>query len=238
MMAIYDRRLPKEYLIGISALFPSASLLPLNIPTSHNIYGSILCHPDIYIFQLDANTCVCSPMIAEEIIDSFHMAGIKIVFGKNVPRGGYPDTSCYNAVKIGKFFFHNLTCTDTVLLDALNKYTIKQIHVSQGYTRCSTVPVGDTGLITSDLGIARAAAKEGFDVLCISKGDILLPGEKYGFLGGASGIMPDGSIVFLGDITLHPDVEKIKVFLVKHRVEYQYLKGLPLFDAGTIMFFE
>ncbi|MGB3242635.1 MAG: DUF6873 family GME fold protein, partial [Candidatus Omnitrophota bacterium] len=78
---------------------------------------------------------------------------------------------------------------------------------------------------------------EGLDALHVSKGPVLLPGEKYGFLGGTSGRMPDGTILILGDIDSHPDAPKIKAFMAKHNAGYIDLKGLPLYDAGGLFIF-
>jgi hypothetical protein len=157
--------------------------------------------------------------------------------GLKNPTDKYPFTAGYNAVILGEHLLHNLRYTDRSILDTAYKKSIKPIHVPQGYTRCSTIPLRNNALITADLGIAKAVAKHNIDVLPISPGYVILPGEKYGFLGGATGILSDGTILFMGDISLHPDSHKIKSFLKKHKIQWINLEGLPLFDCGTIIFF-
>ena len=69
----------------------------------------------------------------------------------------------------------------------------------------------------------------------ISEGSISLPGEKYGFIGGTTAVLPGGKIVFLGDLETHPDAESIRRFIVSNGVDFMEMKGLPLFDSGSIM---
>ena len=95
----------------------------------------------------------------------------------------------YNAVCTGKYFIHNLQYTDPDLLAAAEAKaaaehtSLTKIHVKQGYTRCSLLPVDDQSFITSDTGIAKTLADYDTDVLLIRPGHILLPGFDYGFIG-------------------------------------------------------
>lgn len=154
------------------------------------------------------------------------------------PHGNYPGTALLNAARVGRYIFCNPKYIDKVILDAAGQMGFELVKVNQGYARCSTIPVGKSALITCDAGIAKEARENGLDAELISPGNIALPGEKYGFIGGSSGIMPDGRIVFLGDISRHPDYPLISSFLDERGVGYIYLKGLPLFDAGTFIFVE
>ena len=108
----------------------------------------------------------------------------------------YPGNICYNAVCTGKYFIHNLQYTDPDLLAAAEakaaaEHTgLTKIHVRQGYTRCSLLPVDDRSFITSDAGIAKTLADYDTDVLLIRPGHILLPGFDHGFIGGTGGGTP------------------------------------------------
>jgi hypothetical protein len=244
MFIVHDKRLPAEYIGALNARVPSITWIPFGGPDdSHprKVYESISCHPDIYFFQLDEKTLVHAPNVPEEILFSLSKNGIELVKGEKFPHGSYPYTAPYNAVRVGEAVFHNLQCADTVMLKKIHEFGLKTVNVSQGYSRCSVLALDDKALITADKGIAEAvcyARETGnaeLDALVISSGSVLLPGEKYGFLGGASGKMPDGTVLFLGDIDLHPNASKIKDFLIKCCVDYIDLKGLPLYDAGGLI---
>lgn len=230
MIAICDKRLPQEYREAINAQIPSLVWQSFSISDKKRVYESILYHPDIYIFQLTGDTFICAPRIANQL------KNINIVKGSDDPYGKYPYSARFNAVRIGDFIFHNLKYTDPVIIDTAKKMGLKLVNLAQGYTRCSVVPVSNKAIITQDVGISKTAKDTGLDVLLISKGHILLPGEKYGFLGGATGVMSGRTIIFIGDLDLHPDSKEIKIFLKKHKIEYISLENLPLYDTGTIMF--
>lgn len=229
MITIYDKRLPQEYKEAINAKIPSLVWQSLSISNKKQVYESILYHPDIYLFQLTRDTFVCAPCIANQL------QNINLIKGLDDPHSKYPYSARFNAVRIGDFIFHNLKYADPVIIDAAKKMGLKPVNVPQGYARCSVVPVRNNAIITQDNGIAKIAKGLGLGVLLISGGHVLLPGEKYGFLGGATGILPDGIIIFIGNLDLHPDSKEIKKFLKKHKTEYISLENLPLYDAGTII---
>ena len=238
MIAIYDKRLPNEYLEALQYRFPEVEWLPLEIDTKTSVYQSIQFHPDIYIFQINSGESICAPSVSEVIINRLKDCGIKVIGGTNSPQGKYPGTAGYNAVLIGNNFIHNSKNIDPVIIDKVHELGASSLHVEQGYSRCSVVPIGKKAIITQDRGITKIVREKGIDVLEIQPGHVILPGEEYGFLGGASGIMPNGTVVFVGDIDLHSDADEIKLFLNKHDIQYIVLHNMPLYDCGTIMFFK
>ena len=156
----------------------------------------------------------------------------------------YPGNICYNAVCTGKYFIHNLQYTDPDLLAAAGtkaeaEHTnLTKIHVKQGYTRCSLLPVDDRSFITSDTGIAKTLADYDTDVLLISPGHILLPGFDYGFIGGTGGGLPLASrrrLVVNGNIETHPDYKKIATFLEDRDIDLYDPNNSPLMDIGSIL---
>lgn len=236
MLIIHDHRIPRAYLEGIAGSFPDAATYALDMPQAE-VYGSISCHPDIYFCRLGGNVLVYAPSVPKEILDALKRSGIELMKGLKDPGGAYPDTARYNAARVGRTVFHNLNCSDAAIKGFCAAREIEFAHVQQGYAACSIVPVGDNALITSDGGIAGAARERGFDVLKVSAGAVSLPGEKYGFIGGASGVLPDGGVIFLGDIKKHPDHARISGFAEKHGVELRHQEGLPLYDGGRLLIF-
>lgn len=177
----------------------------------------------------------------------------------------YPGNISYNAACTGKYLIHNLKYTDPHLLAAARAYAglyakgagdtekagdakgaLREIHVKQGYARCSCLPVTENAFITSDRGIARALeAYSNSDpcthplrVLLIREGHIHLPGFSHGFIGGCAGcLVVEGSrtVLFNGDLAAHPDYKNIAAFLQDCDVGLQFFPAYPLTDIGGIL---
>jgi len=148
---------------------------------------------------------------------------------------GYPAESAFNAACTGRYLIHNLKVTSPRLLDEARTAGMICIHVSQGYTKCSTVIVDERSIITYDRGIARACtAFHDLDVLLISPDHVLLPGYKTGFIGGCSGRVDD-EVIFNGDLSAHPDFEAIRNFIEVRGLKCTWFDGYPLTDIGSIL---
>ena len=178
-----------------------------------NVDTPISCHPDIYMCRIGDKTFHGNP----ELLSS-----------------EYPGDAIYNACSTGKFFIHNLKITESELLQLAESTKQIKVHVSQGYTKCSCVAVDESSIITSDRGIEQAAKKAGMDVLLVEPAQVILPGYKYGFLGGASGRIGD-EIVFNGDLAAHSDYEEIKSFIQERGLRLVYFRQYPLTDIGSII---
>ena len=72
------------------------------------------------------------------------------------------------------------------------------------------------------------------DCIEVEQGEIILPGKDNGFLGGASGY-DAGVLYFTGDISVHPDFEKIKKFCSKNSIEIVCLSNDKIADLGSII---
>lgn len=186
----------------------------LRIIAGHpNVKTPITCHPDIYMCRLGNTT--------------FHGNPEKL-------SSEYPGDAIYNACSTGRFFLHNLKITSPDLSDMAQKNGHIMVHVPQGYTKCNCVTVDESSIITSDRGIEKAAVKAGMNVLLVEPAQILLPGYKYGFLGGASGRVGN-EIIFNGDLSAHSDYSKIKNFIKSRGLSIVYFHQYPLTDIGSII---
>lgn len=213
------------YTLGMSTIYLSETANPLLadyfragghelcvIKDTSVTYKPVCSHPDLYL---------CSLGIRGPIFSGS---------AKNLgPR--YPENIRYNAACTGRYFIHNLKYTAPELSEAASRFT--KIHVSQGYTKCNTVIVDETSIITSDQGIYKACFGR-LDVLLIQPGHVCLQDFPYGFLGGASGRVED-SLVFNGNLEAHPDFKKIQNFILTRSLELVYFKEYPLEDIGSIL---
>ena len=239
--AIFNRSLPKEYISCLKKKLPNVSFFEFDgiyVDTKKHVYKSILSHPDIYFFKIN-NNIVYAPGIKNEVIKKMKcLSSIEFIKGNDTPYGIYPNTALYNAICIDKFVVHNLNYTDFFIKKVSEKNNKSLIHVNQGYANCSSLVFENKkAVITTDVGIAKKLKTLYIDVLLLSSFEILLPGEKYGFIGGCSTVMDNGDVIFIGDINLHSQNKEIKCFFKKFGVKYIVLENLPLYDAGGIVFF-
>lgn len=182
------------------------------IEETDRTYFPVSSHPDMYM-------CSLGP-------------GRPVFMGNPRELGySYPENIRFNAACTGRFLIHNFKHTSPALLEAAG--SIRRIHVSQGYTKCSVVIVDETSIITSDRGIAKACQKE-MDVLLIRPGFVRLRNFPYGFLGGASGRI-GSRILFNGNLSAHPDFQQIAEFIRSRSLEPVYFPQYPLEDIGSIL---
>lgn len=189
--------------------------------SGNKAYPAVSNHPDLYLFY-DGELFVEPSVLLEGIVCSS--------IGES-----YPDHVKYNVAKVGDYVICHPKYVDEKLFNHLEeRYTI--ISVKQGYSKCSTLVVDESSIITSDLGIYKAVQQFNLNALLISPGHILLNGLDYGFIGGA-GVRVEKSVFFCGDITKHPDYEKIKDFIEKRELKIEYTKE-PLMDLGSLFIIE
>lgn len=179
---------------------------------------------------------ISSPIGRHPDILYCHLGGGKVFHGVSEKLGSvYPSDCIYNGCSTGKFFIHNLHVTDPQLLMAADNMGLIKIHVSQGYARCSALPVDENSIITFDGGIARACRQQkGPEVLLVEPGHVLLEGYGCGFIGGTGGRIGN-KIVFNGDLSAHPDFEAIKDYVLARGLDLIYFENFPLTDIGSVV---
>ncbi len=148
----------------------------------------------------------------------------------------YPENILLNFLFLNNTLYGKLSAIDKNLIDFCEENRIKTVNINQGYARCSTLVLNEKALITSDLSIEKALKKDGVEVLLISSGNIILDGYDYGFIGGASGRIDENTVVFLGNVTNHPDYRRIENFCDNNSISIKIIcKDMPLTDIGGIV---
>jgi len=173
----------------------------------------------------------------------------------------YPKDIIYNAVCTRDYFVHSINYTDPFMMQSMMMWHESMSYedgiselgrvadVRQGYSRCMCLPVDDRSFITSDEGIAAALEAQFASVLKIRPGSILLPGFEYGFIGGCAGHIyidnledpsgpPQRAIIFNGDLSRHPDFERIADFIRSRNIHPVYFENYTLEDIGSILSME
>ena len=172
--------------------------------------------------------------LAERLKNSYHV----ILADKDIS-GEYPKNVLLNAAVIGKNVIANTKYLDKNVKEYCLNEGYQLIHVNQGYAKCSCAVVSDHALITADKGIYNSLKEYNIEVLLIRQGRVQLKGANYGFIGGASGLdirHGERILYFSGNISAHPDYDKISEFCRKHHTRIYSLTDMELYDIGGMLF--
>ncbi|CAK9331068.1 DUF6873 family GME fold protein [Thermoanaerobacter kivui] len=201
----------------------------------NDLYDAISFHPDILIHPLGDGEVIIAPNVSNSFIQKLKQIGLNVRLGQTYLKRNYPYNIAYNVARLGNIAFHNLKYTDPILRESLEQKGIKFLNVKQGYTKCNMAIIDDNSFITSDKGIFEVAVKNGIEVLLIEPGEIILEGFKYGFVGGAMGLIANKKLAVTGSFKSHKNYKKIIEFLNKKGVEIVYLTFNQIKDIGSII---
>ena len=208
---------------------------PIKLKKADALPTPIASHTDILSFKLgdilffsrkyfEDNSGILSPLDATKIHLSEERQGVN-----------YPLDAIFNGLLLGETLFCK---SDTFSLEIKKKAQelgIKIVNVKQGYPACTALKISENAIITADRGMAKAVKAEGISVLTIENGGVSLPPYEYGFIGGAGALFED-KIYFLGDISKHPDADRILKFIKENKKTAISLSDEPLADLGGIIF--
>ena len=207
--------------LGIKTLSFENKLLPVEIRR----------HSDMLICHTGGSSLFCDP---SQDTDMLEKTGF--ITEVSDPLGGaYPEDVRLNVAVGRNFFVYNPKTADIMLSGELIIRGKLPVAVLQGYSKCSLCLVTDDAVITEDEGIGTALRAVGKDVLMISKGDVYLSENHYGFFGGSSGKTDKHTLAVTGQLKYHTDGEKIKEFCKKHGVKILELTKGRITDIGGIL---
>lgn len=224
----------KEVLVAVSAL-KIPGLFCIKPKPISALPPSMQCHADLQLCHLGGNVVLAAPEVYAYYEEKLSPFGFKILCGKTPVGSTYPGDAAYNIARVGNFAFHNPEITDPVALSYFKENGITLISVKQGYAKCAMLPLDDHTIVTADGGIKKAAEENGFSVLHISPGGVLLPGFSYGFLGGAAGKLSGDTVYITGRLSLHRDYEKILAFFAERSIKIREGSIPNPVDIGSIV---
>ncbi len=219
-------------------IFDSLEALDIEVvPTikCEDVYDSIAYHPDIVIHPINHKTLIIAPNVYDYYKEKLAKFNLKLIKGEKYLKSKYPDNIAYNVGRLSKWAIHNFKHTDRIVKDKLEKENIIQVHVNQGYSKCSMAIIGEDAIITGDEGIYNKLKELSYDVLLIEPGFIFLENQNYGFIGGTTGSYSKHEIFFSGNLDKHPSKNQILDFLQKNNKKPIYLSNKDLSDIGTII---
>ncbi len=224
----------KEVLVAVSALdIPKLTCIkpkPISV-----LPPSMQMHADLQLCHLGENVLLAAPEVYTYYKEKLSPFGFKVLCGETPIGSTYPGDSAYNIARVGNAAFHNPKFTDPVALSYFRENGISIIPVRQGYAKCALVPLDAHTIVTADDGIKKEAEKNGFSVLHISPGGVLLPGFPYGFLGGAAGKVSQDTVYITGSLSSHKDRKKILAFFAERSIKIQEGSIPNPVDIGSIV---
>ncbi len=161
--------------------------------------------------------------------------GFKTVACREPLDGKYPYDIALNFAKAGRLVYGKLPHMAKKLKSYVVKMGYDTAVTNQGYARCSSVILGEYGIITADPSIEKMARQRELDLLKITNSGITLKGYDCGFIGGCCGVWQN-TVYFTGSISSHPQAEEIRAFCAERGFECISLTEMPLFDIGGIIF--
>lgn len=226
-IAVINPDVPGEIIDSLKKM----DIEPVLIPKTGLVDGPLAGHPDIQIF-VHGDRVFCHPDISPSFVTAIEKHADVTLCTTPLSRA-YPADVPYNIACAGPWAFRHSAGSDPLVEEYLRSKNITAVGVSQGYAKCSTLIVDDTSIVTADASIHRAASSRGIESLLISAGYIDLPGYRYGFIGGATGLR-ENMVLFAGTMTHHPHYAMIEDFIVGRGKKIVPLGRMAAVDLGTI----
>ena len=209
----------------------------IKLPPCDKLGAPVASHPDMLLFYHGGNIiasaeyCERFPYVFSDIRE---FSNARLSFCDEIYGKDYPKDAIFNALTIGNFIFLKEDTVSEAVKDYAKGAGLTPVHTKQGYPACTTLAFGGSA-ITADRGLATTLTRHEIKVTLISNGGISLFPYEYGFIGGAAGVFGN-TVYFLGDISSHPDFDKIKAALDYEGYIPCSLSDEPLVDLGRIIF--
>jgi len=202
-------------------------------PHLNNIYTTICGHTDIMVYKVSDNQIIVEPTVVQYFKNK--MPDIEIIPGNTVLKDKYPYDIAYNAARIGNYLICNEKYTDSKIIEFANKNHLKILNTKQGYAKCSICVISNEAVITSDKNIKSVLNKNNIDVLMVNDNKIKLKNFEHGFIGGATGLLNENTLVVNGNIELHTNYKEIIEYCNKYSIDVISLNNEEIVDIGSII---
>ncbi len=228
-VVIYDARMPQA---AIEVLSSYAVAIPLS---TQGITDDILSgHPDVFACDTLGIVAPNMPLsVKERLIEE----GVSYVSGSLQVEAGKYNNAHYNAVVSEHYLLHYIACTDAAILSACGKVTEpkRHINVKQSFARCTTIALRHDSFITSDEGMYRALCNAGVQAMYVEGRQILLPGARYGFIGGCMGVY-ENILYITGSLKYLCRGNELADYVHNKGYDIVELYDGPLYDGGSLSF--
>ena len=195
--------------------------------------GPVRYHPDLQVCPFSFKQMFV--LKTNSLLEELHSLGFQVYETQAQPEDQYPRDVLCGGFLWQSHFVGNPKGVDRSIQDMVTQQGIHFLPVQQGYGACSVALVNEHCAITADEGLEQALTAKGFTVLLIRPGHIELPGYDTGFIGGCCGKLGPNELAFAGELSCHPDGDRIRSFLREQKVNPIELRKGPLFDVGGIL---
>ncbi len=226
MPFIIDKKIPLEAKKNLSAF---DSLIEFE---SSNIVDPYLSgHPDIF-FRPIGDKIICAPNTPKKFLIEISKHK-NILLGNSLLEKTYPHCAVYNCIIMNDLLIHKLEITDKRILEFSK--VLKKINVNQGMTNCSSIFIGQTRFITSDLRIFKTLEQRKYSGLYVNPKPIFLTEKMHGMFGGCSGIYKN-KLLIIGSLKYFNEQKSIENFCNTENIEIVELYNGQPFDGGSIIY--
>ena len=240
-ISIIDSRLPEK----CDERLRNLGFIPLRIPKNPLYDSAVSAHPDIFVFIYHKYIFAKEPaytLIKQMFGRKECFAQKKLIqISEDNQIKKYPQDCGLNFAVCGEHIIGNRKVAHECVQQLALNENLKWIDVRQAYAKCNICIVSDNALITEDAGIAKSCENSGIDVLLLNTHSVSIEKYKYGFIGGASSDIyfseknKRKEILFCGNITAHPEYERIEKFCLGYNVFPVSLFEEKLIDCGSIL---
>lgn len=202
--------------------------------TNNKIDKFISNHADVNLHHLGDKTIIADTS-QTDLMQHLISRGMNVFPCEAPVSGKYPYDCRLNFTRMGNIIIGKENICEPRLKKYCERNKIHFVNVNQGYCKCSICIVNEKAVITDDESIKTAMDKNRIDCLLIHKGDILLNGYDYGFIGGAGVLINKNELLFFGNLKDHRDYHEIMQFLKFHKCTAVFSEDFPLTDIGGMI---
>lgn len=240
--------LSRKKLCLVSHLIPEESAAQLSesfkvfrLPADRYLPSPVASHPDMLVCCIENRLFVNKHYYAENrhLIDEITEYGKLEVCPENTEaekRSKYPYDATLNIAvdDCRKLIICKPESSFEIAVAYAKDSGFSVIPVKQGYSACSCI-ITDSGIITSDPGIASVLRETGVNCCLVPNSDIRLKGYDMGLIGGCGGY-DSGIVYLLGSLNGLESEIAIKSFAHHYGYIIKELSERPLEDYGGIKF--
>ena len=226
---LVDYRLPA----GMKNKIESFGIEIVETVAHPNLYEAVKGHPDLMGCPLK-NITIIVPYLYSKKYKDFERFSTQI--GATLIEKKYPNHIKYNVATFGRHALGYFKYVDKAIISVLESLKISLINTIQGYSKCSTLILDSNNLVTSDISIFKAINEiYGMNIAMINSGDIILEGFEYGFIGGASSLIDNKKVAFMGSLEHYNNGKAIINVLDSLEIDAVFLANSKLQDYGSMV---
>ena len=202
----------------------------LRVKRADGLPAPICSHADLQVLPL-GNSLIAVNEEQTGLIASLEEEGFNVIRVGDFSNK-YPHDCRLNLLPVGDMLLGNVSVMPSEVL-ALGHF--RPVNVRQGYTRCSSVLIDESTVLTDDKTIGDTVLNFVKYSVILKQEEIILKGYDHGFIGGTCGKISSDTIAFAGRIPATEFGRLLKDALTQHGCSFCELGSAELTDIGGIV---